>query len=500
MRKQADAEKITSKWYDHNAIKSPATQSAKDWVRINLSLDDSGMTKAMESVYSSGWAFGGADAADRLGSSIGFDWDNWKAGNEAAAALVDYPSGLQNLLNKSGTVIRGLDNTTVDRIGTALALGLSQGLSPADTAKAVNYVIDNPLRSMVIARTETARALIDSNVASYREAKIQRLEWLVGDPCPICAPNAGVIVPIGEEFPSGNVYPPAHPNCVCDVAPVLDDDLQGAVSQGSINQEPEIARVENQDRSKMGDIRIPIEDLRGGSASRFLRPDGTFTPDRQALHDRIVFNAVDGIQPSANPTYTMLGGGPASGKTTVINSGVAEVIDATKAVHINADDIKSLLPETQAMLDAKDTAWAAYTHEESSYLAKRIQNAAMQRSQHIVLDGTGDNGVQSIVGKLKAASDAGYEVNGVYVTVTTEQALARSAARGVRTGRVVPDTVVRNIHAAVSDVFPQIYGRFDSFYVVDNSINPRIIATGGKGKIEITDKKAYNAFLRKAKK
>ena len=108
----------------------------------------------------------------------------------------------------------------MDRIGSALALSLDQGLSADETADAIDYIIDDPARSMVIARTETSRALVDSNLTEYRDAGIESVQWLVADPCDICEQNADMIMPMGEEFPSGDVQPPAHPNCVCDLAPV----------------------------------------------------------------------------------------------------------------------------------------------------------------------------------------------------------------------------------------------------------------------------------------
>lgn len=260
-------------------------------------------------------------------------------------------------------------------------------------------------------------------------------------------------------------------------------------------------------RSGYGDISIPLEDLLAptrdgvkGSAAKYLRPDGTFTPARQALHDKIVLDATRDI-PSATgtPTYTMLGGGPASGKTTVIKSGVTDVRDTKSAVHINADELKELLPEVPKMQAKGDGTWAAFSHEESSYLAKRIQAAALERRQHVVLDGTGDSTVKSVVSKIEKAREAGYKVNGVYVSIDTESAVARSTARGLRTGRIVPESVIREVHAGVSDVYPKVAHLFDSTQLVNNEINPTVIAKGLRGQpLTIVDEKAWKEFLAKA--
>jgi hypothetical protein len=58
------------------------------------------------------------------------------------------------------------------------------------------------------------------------------MQWLVFDPCKICAQNANQIVNIGQQFPSGDQRPPAHPNCRCALAPVIpgfdDQPIPGA--------------------------------------------------------------------------------------------------------------------------------------------------------------------------------------------------------------------------------------------------------------------------------
>lgn len=244
MRKQTDSSKVAQKWLAHDATKAVTpedVQSAKNWVKINVQMDSIPLKNALKKIYGSGWAFGATDAKNEISSEIGFNWDDWEPGNEAAAALADAPRGLRTMLDRRGATIKGLNDVTLDRIGSSLALSLSQGLSMEETANMIDYILDDPLRSMVIARTETADALVQANIAEYRDNEISQIQWLVGDPCDICAQNANEIVDIGETFSSGDQYPPAHPNCVCDVSPIVrfseGEDVELAISPDAIKEE-----------------------------------------------------------------------------------------------------------------------------------------------------------------------------------------------------------------------------------------------------------------------
>jgi hypothetical protein len=57
---------------------------------------------------------------------------------------------------------------------------------------------------------------------TYTDAGLGSVQWYGIDPCPICADNDGEIVALGDSFPSGDSEPPAHPNCLCTILPVLD--------------------------------------------------------------------------------------------------------------------------------------------------------------------------------------------------------------------------------------------------------------------------------------
>lgn len=256
-------------------------------------------------------------------------------------------------------------------------------------------------------------------------------------------------------------------------------------------------------RAGMGDIKITDEmaaEMQGGSAAPFLvkNADGEweFTPERQALHDQIVLESVDGIPSSPTPTYVVMGGGPAAGKSTILESGEVKLPPST--VEVNADVCKTKLPEWET---AGVTQRASVTHAESSYLAKRTQAAAFERRQNIVLDGTGDTSAKSMNGKIDTARAAGYRVEAHYVTLPTDMAVQNALARGKVTGRFVPEEVIRNTHAGVSTTFPEVATRFDSVKLYDTTTfgAPKVIATGGAGVLDIVDQVAYDAFLAKGK-
>jgi predicted ABC-type ATPase len=253
-----------------------------------------------------------------------------------------------------------------------------------------------------------------------------------------------------------------------------------------------------------GNIKITSDmaaDFQGGSAAPHLRQnqDGSyeFTPERQALHDKIVADAVAGVPTSADPTYYVMGGGPAAGKSGMLANSKVDVPSEGKAVKVNPDDVKEQLPEWKRM--EGDTNRAAFTHEESSYVAKRIQAAAMETKKDVIADGTGDSSQASMTNKITKARSAGYKVKGNYATISTEDAVIRADIRGKETGRYVPESVIRSTHAGVSAVFPTIIDQFDEVNLFDTSTRDiKLIATGKSGKFDVLDSDGYNAFLAKA--
>jgi len=84
-------------------------------------------------------------------------------------------------------------------------------------------------RAEVIARTETALADSQGNIAAWKKSGVvKKKRWLTAEDDLVseeCAAN-GKQGPIDmdEDFESGDTAAPAHPNCRCAVSPVIEDE------------------------------------------------------------------------------------------------------------------------------------------------------------------------------------------------------------------------------------------------------------------------------------
>ena len=237
-----DAEKVVNDWLNTQNPVGVQPDTARVWARTHIYADTSGIKNALLTVYADGFLLGTdigmsglarakvnkAPSLKQLQNAMAINWDKWKAGNRAASLIINPPRGLSSLLDARNVTVNGINRTTLDRIGTILAKGLKEGITPADMARQMRSDIDDLLddseRALMIAQTETSRAVSIASRELYQESGVELVEWLVADPCDTCQENADVSpIGIGETFPSGDTEPPAHPNCVCDIAPYLVD-------------------------------------------------------------------------------------------------------------------------------------------------------------------------------------------------------------------------------------------------------------------------------------
>ncbi len=246
-----------------------------------------------------------------------------------------------------------------------------------------------------------------------------------------------------------------------------------------------------------------------GADLKNLRPED-FTPERRALHNRIINEWFDGYSPvEGQATFTMMGGGPAAGKGTLINTGQIEIngrvlrLDADNRrrslshnlISVDTDELKRVLPEWDSV---SSDVRAAFFHEESSYLSKQILRKGVNENYDIFFDGTGDGHFSKIAGKVAGYRAQGHRIVAHYATISIEEALRRNWDRYLHTLRLVPPDYVVDVHKTISSWFSQAIQEnlFDSVRLWDTTVRggARLIADGAN----ILDPEGWAAFLRKA--
>jgi HK97 family phage portal protein len=201
------------------------------------------------------------------------------------------------------------------------------------------------------------------------------------------------------------------------------------------------------------------------------------------------------------PKALFLAGGSGAGKSTALRK--RPDLKPTAAVTINPDDFKEKFPEYKEMVKGGDKYAANASHDESSDLAARLHYEALELGLNIVVDGTGDGGPGKFASKLQAAGDDGYDVDALYVTRPTQDALGSAIERALETGRWVPTPVLHKTHRDVSARFPEVLALshlLRSLEVFDtrNLDAPKPVFQVTKGKQTIHDHDLYYEFLKKA--
>lgn len=226
---------------------------------------------------------------------------------------------------------------------------------------------------------------------------------------------------------------------------------------------------------------------------------GQVEPGRMALHRDIIEKILGGHASQQHPKAMFLGGGTASGKSSLIAASPEGLPE--DAATIDPDAIKEMIPEYQQLRAAGDPRAASFAHEESSLISKLAIAQAHERKINYVLDGTGDSEYAKLAGKVSNARNAGFEVTSKYVTADTDTAVCRAQERARATGRMIPEPVIREIHAAVTDAYRRAADQelFDATELWDtNGSHPLLVASKVPGgHFTVHDPVAWQRFLDK---
>ena len=432
----------------------------------------------------------GLKHAEASMKSAGISFDS-----RTAADLFNAPIHVDTLAlmyTRQFSDLQGITQATSTQISRVLTEGIATGKGPREMARTMRTAISNigVNRARTLARTEVIRVHAESTLNRYKDAGLQKVnvlaEFATGKDdrvCPICIGlETGEALSLDEA--RGMI--PVHANCRCVWLPVTSAPALPPL------QKPATPWRQTADVHK--------------------RADGTWTPERARLHQKLVDNHfariphatkagkyVKGtVRPVSKPTAEILGGGPSAGKGTAV---MKNTKFTRNRVHIDPDEIKAMLPEYGQAVARGSAQAASIVHTESSYISQLIADRAAKGKYNFLMDGTGDGSFEKLIERLSTYRAGGARVSAHYVTIDTEAAVARSAVRGAETGRFVPDEYIRQVHGRLSSVVPRALneGHFDDFVLWDNNGKAAFrVAQVADGKLEILDPKAWKRFLDKA--
>jgi predicted ABC-type ATPase len=360
-------------------------------------------------------------------------------------------------------------------------------------------------RAATIARTEAHQAALDAVAESikYRNIKIRSKTWWSARDNRVREDHVaahGQNKPIDDPFEVGGallMYP--------------GDDSLGAGAEQIVNcrcaalfqSESPAAKVENPEQSNASELyrpplMTPEEAVSAYGASDAIKdvqarlkaipptdasvekggykmPDGTYTTQRKALHERIVNEVLSAAEidrarpaPGQPPTMIVLGGRGGSGKSWL--TGPDGPVDKSKFILLDADEIKALIQKAEGR---KVEGWkAAIYHEESSDILELIDKQAVKLGVNVIHDATMKSA--GTVGKrVELYEKENYQLEGYYMYLSPDKATNRAMGRyktkeGDFSGRFVPPEIILG-NTKNEKNFDDLSPKFRKWAIYDNS-------------------------------
>lgn len=222
---------------------------ARAWILLNVGFNNDALASAVHKSWADAWVLGSTAANEWISKTKGnqrsqkvtksnqadINWSTWKPGDRSTALMLKPIGGYQKFLEQqgAGSYFKKFDRETIENLGTAMANSIEAGLGAEEAALMIKNYVANASRALTIAITEQNRAMSAASMQSYRENDIEKVQWETSSPCDICADNQGVVIALGDIFPSGDDMPPAHPHCRCVLLPVVPGMDEGDPIEGA---------------------------------------------------------------------------------------------------------------------------------------------------------------------------------------------------------------------------------------------------------------------------
>jgi len=231
---------------------------------------------------------------------------------------------------------------------------------------------------------------------------------------------------------------------------------------------------------------------------------GLWEPRRAAMHDKVIAEMVAGKTAPTDraPVAHVLGGGTASGKTTMSRAIIGE---DPNTLRVDPDEIKLKIPEYEKLKQDDPKMAAARVHEESSYLTKAIMAEAIARGIDLTYDATTSG--KGSVGMVKTLLGQGYKVHLMFADVPLNIAKERADKRArestdpMNKGRFVPDAVISESHQRAAQNFFALKEEpgISSSRLFDNSgQSPKLVYQKDSTGEKVHDQAGYSRYKKKA--
>ena len=202
-----------------------------------LSLPTVWLTTAILAIWADAWVLGAKEGRDALDDENVWvpeedeldqmiervDWKSWAPGDPPDPSSLP---GFEDIESQLGHWIKEITETTrreiaaaVQRFADGRVVGPWKPPDVQSLADEIERIVGSPQRAMLIARTETNRALNLAAVQLFHRAGVTMFN-LIPHPtaCPLCkAVAAANPHPLSDK----SAIPPLHPNGRCSMAPVV---------------------------------------------------------------------------------------------------------------------------------------------------------------------------------------------------------------------------------------------------------------------------------------
>lgn len=221
-----------------------------------------------------------------------------------------------------------------------------------------------------------------------------------------------------------------------------------------------------------------------------------YTKERHLLHKKII-NMIEVPESSPKkgqkPVAVLIGGGTASGKTTMRKTIIERKLDSKsiRVTVVDFDEIKEYIPEYSFYKKIDINKAATLVHKESCDIGELLLNKLIKENKNFIFEGTmaRTRRYKYLIYKLR---EQGYEIHVYVVDVPIKVAKKRADERAHLTGRKVPHKIIENTHKLVPRTFLEIKDLVDRFYIYDNQNGLTLIASNN-----FVNHEKYADFIKK---